>query len=81
MRTKEVNFKRYYPSEGKALKITQRVYNYCTQKEENRVLYTYAEGALVDENSLVVPVEEVPLEEYEKWYNANCCYLGMSGLR
>ena len=71
MRTEKVNFKRYHPSKGKALKITQRGYNRNTCQEENQVVYTDAKGVLVDGDNLAAPVEEVPLEEYEEWYADN----------
>lgn len=72
MKTEEVKLKRYYPSEGKALKITEFRYNYTTHKFEDSVRYTDEQGCIIDENILTAPVEEVPMEEFKEWHNQHC---------
>lgn len=68
MRTEEVKLKRYFPSEGMALKITRRMYDYQEHKFVDSVSYTDCQGILIDEN-ILISVEEVPIEEYEDWIN------------
>lgn len=80
MTQEEVKLKRYYPSEGKALKITERGFNYCTNNYEEFVRYTDERGCVVDENTLAAPVEEVPMEECEEWRKNYGCCLGITSI-
>lgn len=80
MKTAEVKLKRYYPSEGKALKITERSYNYSSRKFEDSVRYTDERGCVIDENTLAAPVEEVPMEEYEGWLRKSNLCLGITSI-
>lgn len=80
MKTEEVKFRRYTPSEGKALKITERSYNYLSRKFEDSVRYTDERGCVVDENTLAAPVEEVPMEECEEWRRKYGCCLGITSI-
>lgn len=68
MKTEEVKLKRYFPSEGMALKITIRMYDYSEHKFVDNVSYTKEQGVIIDENRLI-SVEEVPMEEYNDWIN------------
>jgi hypothetical protein len=68
MKTEEVKLKRYFPSEGMALKINIRMYDYSEHKFVDSVSYTKEQGVIIDENRLI-SVEEVPMEEYNDWIN------------
>ena len=68
MRTEEVKLKRYFPSEGMALKITRRMYDYSKHEFVDSVSYTEEQGCILDENKLIA-VEEVPMQEYKDWIN------------
>lgn len=68
MKIEEVKLKRYFPSEGMALKITIRMYDYSEHKFVDSVSYTKEQGVIIDENRLI-SVEEVPMEEYNDWIN------------
>lgn len=68
MKTEEVKLKRYFPSEGMALKITRRMYDYSKCEFVDSVSYTEEQGAIIDENRLI-SVKEVPMEEYKDWIN------------
>lgn len=66
MRTEEVNLKRYFPSEGMALKMTIRMYDYSKHEFVDTVSYTKQQGIAIDEN-ILVSIEEVPMKEYKDW--------------
>lgn len=71
METKEVNLKKYIPADGKALKIILK----NKLRGVEGVGYS-KEPAIIDEDELAEPVEEVELEEYEKWMNSGCLAVG-----
>lgn len=53
MEVKEVKFKKYIPSEGKALKVIQK-----NTVGNTHVLSYSSSPIIVDENDLVCPIEE-----------------------
>ena len=79
MRKEEVKFRRYFPSEGKALKVVSKIYNSDTHELVDNISYYDIQGLLVDENN-VISVEEVPLSEYNDWYEKNKYSLGIGML-
>lgn len=68
MRTEEVKLRRYFPKEGMALKIIQRMYDYQKHEFVDSISYTQEQGVLIDENRLI-SIEEVSSEEYKEWVN------------
>ena len=78
MDIKDVNYKRFVASEGMALKWKMRMFHYG----ENKVVEDYVWSrydAVIDLNSLIGKVEEIPVEQYEK-ETSHCC-LGLANLR
>lgn len=75
MEVKEVKFKKYIPSEGKALKVIQK------NTIGNAHCLSYSPSTIiVDENDLVCPIEEVDLQEYETWLKENRGHCGLRSL-
>lgn len=77
MEIKDVKFKKYIPSEGKALKVKRRCFG-CSGIYEC-VSYSNTH-VIVDEDDLLSPVEEVDIQEYDKWIKENGCHLGINSL-
>jgi len=66
MEISNVTFKRYTPSEGKALKIHRRFQCIDGTTSED-VLYSLVSVITYDEE-LIAPVEEVSIEDFQEWY-------------
>jgi len=66
MEISNVTFKRYTPSEGKALKIHRRYQN-IDGTTHDRLSYSLA-SVIVDDEDLVAPIEEVDVKEFQMWY-------------
>lgn len=75
MEVKEVKFKKYIPSEGKALKVIQK-----NTVGNTHVLSYSSSSIIVDENDLVCPIEEVDFQEFEKWWKENRGHCGLRSL-
>ena len=77
MEIKDVKFKKYIPSEGMALKIKRRCSGCSGIYEWVSYSNTYV---IMDEDDLLSPVEEVDIQEYDKWIKENGCRLGVGSL-
>jgi len=66
MEISKVNFKRYTPSVGKALKIHRRLQSIDGTTSE-WLSYSLV-NVIVDEESLITPIEEVDVKEFQEWY-------------
>lgn len=71
MEIRETNFKRFIAAEGMALKWTAERWNYHEKRSEPTLSYSEHE-ALIDLNSLIGKVEEVPVAEYDEWVKDKC---------
>lgn len=71
MEVKEVNYKRFVPSEGMALKWKTREYNIFEEKISEQVRIVPHEMT-IDTNTLIGEVEEISMEEYKSSATAYC---------
>lgn len=71
MEVKEVNYKRFIPSEGMALKWTTKEYNIFSEKVEELTRRVPHEMT-IDVNTLIGEVEEITMEEYKSSATAYC---------
>lgn len=78
MEIKEVKFRRYTPSEGKALKIHRRLQNINGSASE-WLSYSMA-SVIIDEEELIAPIEEVDAKEFQEWYEKESPGLGIGSL-
>lgn len=75
MEIMDVNYKRFVANEGMALKWKMRMFHYG----ENKVVEDYVWSrydAVIDLNSLIGKVEEIPIKQYEKETSHCCVELG-----
>ena len=78
MEVKDVNLKRFVVSDGMALKWKVKSWDYFKQEaKEGFILSPY--DALIDINSIIGKVEEIPFSQYEE-ETKHCC-LGWSEIR
>lgn len=78
MEISNVTFKRYTPSEGKALKIHRR-YQSIDGTTNEWLSYSLA-SVIVDDEDLVTPIEEVDAKEFHAWYGKEKYQLGNGSL-
>lgn len=71
MEIKETNYKRFIPSEGKALRWSQYDYDYLTKKK-SVFEHCTTEEALIDVNQLSSEVVEIEMSEYEEFTKDRC---------
>lgn len=71
MEVKEVNFKRFVPSEGMALRWTTKEYNVFSERIEEQTRSVPHEMT-IDVNTLIGEVEEITMEEYKSSATAYC---------
>lgn len=77
MEIKDVKLKRYIPSDGMALKITRDrfgcngIYKETSYSNSSVIMY---------EDDLSISIEEVPVQEYEKWVKEKGCCMGVGAL-
>lgn len=71
MEVKEVNYKRFVPSEGMALKWKTREYNIFEEKISEQVRRVPHEMT-IDTNTLIGEVEEITMEEYKASATVYC---------
>lgn len=71
MEVKDVNFKRFVPSKGMALKWKVKAWDYCKQEATEGFIWSPYD-ALIDINSIIGEVEEIPYSQYEE--EAKFCY-------
>ena len=74
MEIKEVNFKRYIPAEGKALKFVVSRYNFHTNEMERATIYSNC-PVTIDIND-ASDIEEVSIEEYNEYVRNNSVGVG-----
>lgn len=77
MKTEEVKFKRYTPSEGKALKIHRRLQNTNGSASE---WLSYSMASVIIDDELIAPIEEVDAKEFQVWYEKESPGLGIGSL-
>lgn len=65
MEVKEVNYKRFVPSEGMALKWKVKSWDYRENKATEGYMY-YPYEALIDINSIIGNIEEITMEQYKE---------------
>jgi hypothetical protein len=78
MEVKDVNFKRFVASEGMALKWKVNSWDYCKQEATEGAIWSPYD-AVIDLNSIIGEVEEIPFSQYEE-ETKHCC-LGWGGIR
>lgn len=71
MEVKEVNYKRFVPSEGMVLKWTTREYNIFSLRVEE-VTKRVPHEMTIDINTLIGEVEEITMEEYKESATSYC---------
>ena len=71
MEVKDVNYKRFVPSEGMALKWTTREFNIFSLKIEE-LTRSVPHEMTIDVNTLIGEVEEITMEEYKLSATAYC---------
>lgn len=79
MEINNVTFKRYIPSEGKALKIHRRYRN--INGTINEWLSYSLVSVIVDDEELITPIEEVDAKEFQEWYEKEGLRLCVGTLR
>lgn len=71
MEVKDVNYKRFVPSEGMALKWTTREFNIFSLKIEE-LTRSVPHEMTIDVNTLIGEVEEITMEEYKSSATVYC---------
>ena len=75
MEIKDVNYKRFVASEGMALKWKVKSWDYREQKATEGFVWSPYE-ALIDLNSIIGEVEEIPFSQYKEETKHCCVELG-----
>lgn len=65
MEVKKVNFKRFIASEGMALKWKTKLFDYSKKEVVEDYMWS-SHDAVIDTNSLIGEVEEIPYSQYEE---------------
>ena len=73
MEVKEVNLKRFIPSEGMVLKWKERFWNHTEKKFQDSNMWSI-NSLPIDLNNLVGEVEEITMEQYEEETRI-CCFM------
>lgn len=75
MEVKDVNFKRVVANSGMALKWKVKSWDYCRQEATEGFHWSPYE-ALIDFNSIIGEVEEIPFSQYKEETKHCCIELG-----
>lgn len=78
MKVKDVNFKRFVPSKGMALKWKVISWDYCKQEATEGFHWSPYE-VLIDLNNIIGEVEEIPFSQYKE-ETKHCC-IDWGGIR